>query len=82
VELAHIFERIYRIKPDEPNSAYAAMTQTYETARGDWRVRIEAGATMTSTLSTFELRAWIEAYEADRSLLRKDWNASIPRLHV
>jgi uncharacterized protein len=82
VELAHVFERIYRIKPGEPNSAHATMNQTYETARGDWRVRIEAGATMTSTAATFELRAWVEAYEADQSLLRKDWSASIPRVHV
>jgi putative CocE/NonD family hydrolase len=82
VELAHVFERIYRIKPGEPNSAHATMNQTYETARGDWRVRIEAGAKMTSTVSTFELHAWIEAYESDRSILRKDWSASIPRVHV
>lgn len=82
VELAHLFERIYRIKPGEPNSAHATMNQTYETARGDWRVRIETGATMTSTVSTFELHAWIEAYEAGRLLVGKEWNASIPRLHV
>ena len=31
VELAHVFERIYRIKPDDPNSAHATMNQTYET---------------------------------------------------
>ena len=57
------------------------MTQTYETARGDWR-EDRGGATMTSTDSTFELNAWIEAYEADESLLRKDWSARIPRVYV
>ena len=82
VELAHAFERIYRIKPADPNSAHAVMTQIYETARGSWRVKIDAGATMSSTAEAFELAAWIEAYEDDRSIFRKEWRSSIARVHV
>jgi hypothetical protein len=55
------------------------MTQTYETWRGDWQVKIDTGATMSSTISTFELNAWVEAYEGDRSVFRRDWRTSIPR---
>ena len=60
------YERNYRIHPDDPNSARATMTQTYEMARGDWQVRINAGAEMTSTATTFELSAWLEAFEGDK----------------
>jgi uncharacterized protein len=79
MDMAHGFERIYRIKPDDPNSAYAMMRQTYEMGRGDWQVKIEAGAEMTSTPATFEISAWVEAYEGDRSILRRDWQSSTPR---
>jgi putative CocE/NonD family hydrolase len=79
LDMAHVFERIYRIKPDQPTSACATMTQSYEMSRGEWRVKIDAGAEMTSSASTFELNAWIEAYEGDASAFRRQWRSSIPR---
>lgn len=82
MELAHVFERIYRIRPDDPNSAAASMRQSYEMGRGDWQVRIETGADMTSTAESFELRAWVEAFERDLKLLRRDWHARIPRRYL
>jgi len=42
LEMSHTYERNYRIRPDDPNSARATMTQTYEMARGDWQVRVDA----------------------------------------
>jgi hypothetical protein len=50
--------------------------------RGDWRVKIDAGAAMTSSVSTFDLNAWIEAYEGERSIFRTEWRSSIPRKDV
>jgi putative CocE/NonD family hydrolase len=82
LEMAHVFERVYRVKPNEPNSASAAMLQSYEVGRGDWRVKIDAGAAMTSSVSTFDLNAWIEAYEGERSIFRTEWRSSIPRKDV
>jgi putative CocE/NonD family hydrolase len=82
LEMGHVFERNYRIRPDEPNSARATMTQSYDMARGEWRVSINAGAEMTSTGTTFELTAWLEALEGDTVLCRRDWRSSIPRKHV
>ena len=79
LDMAHVFERIYRIKPDQPTSACATMTQSYEMGRSGWRVKIDAGAEMTSSASTFELSAWIEAYEGDASVFRRQWRCSIPR---
>lgn len=79
LEMGHVYERIYRIKPDDPNSAHAVMTQSYEMGRGSWQVKIDAGATMTSTASSFEIDAWIEAYESGASVCRREWKASILR---
>ena len=82
LDMGHVFERNYRIHPDEPNSARATMTQSYDMARGEWRVTINAGAEMTSTGKAFELTAWLEALEGDTVVCRRDWRSSIPRRHV
>ena len=79
VEISHVSERNYSIHPDDPNSAHASMTQTCEVGRGAWQTRIETYAQMTSTPATFEVCAWIEAFEADASVCRREWKTSIPR---
>jgi putative CocE/NonD family hydrolase len=82
LEIGHVYERIYSIKPDEPNSARATMTQTCEMGRGDWQIYIHTGAEMTSTNMTFELKAWVEAFEGDKPIGRRDWKGSIPRNRI
>jgi uncharacterized protein len=82
LEMSHAYERNYRIRPDDPNSASATMTQTYEMGRGDWQIRIDTGAEMRSTITTFELSAWLEAFEGGKSVCRRQWQASIPRSGV
>jgi putative CocE/NonD family hydrolase len=82
MDMGHIFERIYSIHPDDPNSARATMTQSYEMGRGDWQVKITAGAEMTSSAASFELTAWIEAFEGDAAICRREWRSSIPRIHM
>lgn len=79
MEMSHLYERHYKIRPDDPNSACATMTQTYEMGRGKWQTRIETGAQMTSTATTFELSAWLEAFEGEQRICRRDWKSSIPR---
>lgn len=82
MEVRHLSERIYRVHPDDPNSAKAIMTQTYEMGRGTWQVRVRAGAEMTSTTSSFELNSWIEAYEGNQSIYRREWKSSHKRRFV
>jgi putative CocE/NonD family hydrolase len=82
MDMGHVFERIYSIHPDDPNSAHATMTQSYEMGRGDWQVKITAGAEMTSAATSFELTAWIEAFEDDAVICRREWRSTIPRTHV
>jgi len=79
VEISHVTERNYSIHPADPNSAHASMRQTCEIGRGDWQTRIETYAEMTSTPTTFELDAWVEAFDGENSVCRRDWRASIPR---
>ena len=81
LDMGHVFERIYRIHPDRPNSARVSMTQTYEMGRGDWQIRVNAGAEMTSTHDTFELTAWLDALEGSATVCRREWRSSIPRTH-
>jgi hypothetical protein len=79
IEMSHVSERNYSIHPGDPNSGLATMTQTCEIGRGSWQTRIQTHAQMTSTPTTFELTAWVEAFEADKSVCRREWKSSIPR---
>jgi uncharacterized protein len=82
LEVSHVLERIYRIKPHDPASACATMTQKYQMGRGDWQVKIDAGAQMSASAAAFELEAWIEAWEGARSIFRREWRSSTPRNHL
>ena len=79
VAISHVSDRTYSIHPDDPNSARATMLQTCEIGRDDWQTRIQTYAEMTSTRDTFELTAWVEAFEGDRSVCRREWKSSTPR---
>lgn len=79
VEISHVSERNYSIHPDDPNSAHASMRQTCEIGRDGWQTRVETYAEMTSTPTSFELNAWVEAFEGDTSVCRRQWRTSIPR---
>jgi hypothetical protein len=79
VAISHICERNYSIHPDDPNSAHASMSQTCEIGRGNWQTRIHTFAEMTSTPTSFELNAWVEAFESDTQVCRREWKSSIPR---
>ena len=82
MEMSHVYERLYAIRPDDPLSARAVMIQSAELGRGAWQVRIDTRAEMTCTLGTFELEAWVEAREGSEVLCRREWKASIPRTDV
>ena len=46
----------------------------------DWQIRVDAGAEMTATPTTFELTAWLEAFEGGKSVCRREWRSSHPRV--
>jgi uncharacterized protein len=82
MEMSHVYERLYAVRPEDPLSARAVMIQSCELGRGSWQVRIDARAEMTATRATFELDAWVEAREGSQLLCRREWKASIARTDV
>jgi putative CocE/NonD family hydrolase len=82
LEMAHVYERLYSIKPGDPNSAKARMTQTYEMGRGTWQIRVEAGAEMSSTTTDFHLTSWLEAFEGEASVFRTSSSKRFPRKNL
>jgi len=82
LEMAHVTERLYSIRPDDPLSAKARMTQTYEMGRADWQIRIEAGAEMTSSASEFHLHSWLQAYVGEEPVFRTSSTKSFARRHL
>jgi len=82
LEMAHVTERLYKIKPDDPVSAQARMIQSYEMGRGDWQIRIEAGAEMRSSASEFHLNSWLEAFAGGDCVFRTSSAKSFPRRYA
>jgi hypothetical protein len=78
-DLVHVSDRVYSIRPDDPLSAKAVMTQRYEIGRGDWRVAIDAAAEMTATPTHFRFRAHVESREGGAVFHRVDWVRDVPR---
>jgi len=79
LEVGHVYQRTHSISPDDPNSARFSMTQRYELSRGDWQIVLNAQTEVTSSAKDFELDAWLEAFDADGLVSRREWKASVPR---
>ena len=60
-------------------SARAETHWSTENSRGDWSVRTETYATMTSDATDFHLSARLEAYEGDMLVFEKELSERIPR---
>ena len=69
----------WSIHPDDPLSATARTHWTTENGRGDWSIRTESFATMTSDADAFHLTARLEAYEGEELIFEKDISQSVPR---
>ena len=69
----------WEIHPNDPLSARARTHWTDETRRGDWSIRTEAYAEMTSDAETFYLTARIEAFEGEKLVFSKDFDRRVPR---
>lgn len=78
-EFHDVSERLYEIHPDDPLSARAAMTQSREFARGDWRVRTETWSEQTATADHYVLKAWCKSWEGDELVHEIEWLDEIPR---
>jgi hypothetical protein len=69
----------YSIHPDDPLSAEMRTHWTEKLSRGDWVVRTETFAGMTSNATHFHLTARIEAWEGEEMIFEKEFERKIRR---
>jgi putative CocE/NonD family hydrolase len=63
----------------DPLSAEVRCERTLRMRQGDWSVRVEAWASMSSTADAFHVTNGIDAYEGDVRLTAQRWSREIPR---
>jgi hypothetical protein len=73
---------LYRIKPDDPLSAFAETHWTQTLRRGDWAVRTEARCRLIADKESFHVTGSVEAYENGRLVNEKKWDSRIKRALV
>ena len=78
-EMGDVSDRVYRIHPDDPLSAYAQMDQESSFVRDDWNVRIKTSSEMTATKTDFLLRASVTCWDGEEEFHHVQWDHSIPR---
>jgi putative CocE/NonD family hydrolase len=63
----------------DPLSAEVRCERTIRMRQGDWSIRVEAWATMSSTADAFIVTNGIDAYEGEARVAAKLWTREIPR---
>ena len=63
----------------DPLSAEVRCERTLRLQQGEWRVRVEAWASMSSTAAAFLVTNGIDAYEGEARVSGKRWARTIPR---
>ena len=69
----------YALKAGDPLSARSEAWGKWSMARGDWSTQTTSRVCITSTSSTFEIEATLEAFEGDRPFASRHFARSIPR---
>jgi len=69
----------YRVVEDDPLSATAEVTWTWEFERGGWRIRTESRTQVSCTKKDFVISARLEAYEGDKRVFERDFEERVPR---
>ena len=63
----------------DPLSAEVRCERTIRMRQGEWSIRVEAWATMSSTAQAFIVTNGIDAYEGEARVAAKLWTREIPR---
>jgi hypothetical protein len=69
----------YTVIEDEPLSATAEVSWTWEFERRDWRIRTESWTRVTCTKRDFVIEAKLEAYEGERKVFGREFEEEIRR---
>jgi predicted acyl esterase len=79
LEIASTRRYEFSIGEDDPLSARAEVRWTIEIGRGDWRTRSAIRIVQTATREAFLLRAQMEAFEGERSVMSRNSDCDVPR---
>jgi hypothetical protein len=79
LDIGQTVRKQFRIVERDPLSARAEMQVTTSLERGDWRVRLNVHARLTSSAETFHFAAELEAFEGGAPFITRDWTLDIPR---
>lgn len=77
--MSDVSDRVYSIRPDDPLSAKATMTQESAFERGEWVARIKTYAEQTASETAFHLIARVECWDGDTLFHKVEWTHDIPR---
>ena len=72
----------WAVHPEDPLSAETFVEFSQSLARGEWAVRSEGWARMTSTRDALIMTAHLEAWEGDSRVFVRDWHQAVPRAEV
>ena len=72
----------YSVDSATDHAPKARITWSHAMSRDDWAVRSETETEVTSTTTTWEIRARLRAWEGDTLAYEEEWNESIPRDQV
>jgi len=75
----HGLTRRLTVAADDPLSARSMITQSYETGREGWWIRIETEAEMTGTAERFRLTGTVRAYENGALVVERVWDEAFAR---
>jgi putative CocE/NonD family hydrolase len=79
LEVGSAREHEFRIRDEDPLSAWAETRWVKEIGRGEWQTRVHTKVTMTSTREEFVLAASLDAYEGEKRVYSNNWDRRIKR---
>jgi putative CocE/NonD family hydrolase len=74
----------FRVKANDPLSAYNVNYWTYDMGRDedDWRIKLESESSLSADKDNFFLKVHLKALENEKEVFEKSWDYSIPRQFI
>lgn len=82
LEVSDVTDEIFRIHPDDPNSARLTCRWSKSYARGEWKAAVEIEASVAALRGVWRITARLVAREQADVVAERDWHEEIPRDHV
>ncbi|RSK32629.1 CocE/NonD family hydrolase [Bhargavaea beijingensis] len=79
VEYGSTNRNVYTIRGGDPLSAKVECDWTLDVGRGDWQTHLVTKSVMTADENNYYLTNRLTAYEGDKEVFDKTWEAEIPR---